>query len=188
MVIGGLRTGHREAGPAYQEPPCQLSLSLQSPPKENPLLKFQCWKLSGATHKSFGISSPKCQVILLNKMPAYLLERNHSIVFSKDEQRGILQTVHVFSVFDDAWRRGRHKGVIPVREPQKMTRAWFSKGRHVLWGFSLSSFLAVPQKWPGPYNWAQREGCWVSSPFSPPHSPGIGPLNDDCRPCRLPGW
>ena len=64
---------------------------------------------------------PECQVILLNKMPAYLLERKHSIVFSKNEQCGILQNVHVFSVFDDAWRRGRHEGVIPVHEPQKMT-------------------------------------------------------------------
>lgn len=43
MVIGGLHTGHREAGPAYQEPPCQLSLST-IPPKRKPTFKISMLK------------------------------------------------------------------------------------------------------------------------------------------------
>lgn len=31
-----------------------------------------------------------------------LLKRNHSIIFGKNEQRGVLQTVHIFRILDDA--------------------------------------------------------------------------------------
>lgn len=36
--------------------------------------------------------------------PTYLLKRNHGIIFSKDEQRGVLKVVHIFRVPDNAWR------------------------------------------------------------------------------------
>lgn len=37
-------------------------------------------------------------------MPTYLLERDHKIVFSENEQGGVLQTVHVFGIPDEACR------------------------------------------------------------------------------------
>lgn len=53
---------------------------------------------------------PKCQIVLLNmrkeKMPSYLIKRNHSIIFCKNEQRGVLQTVHIIRILDDACRMG----------------------------------------------------------------------------------
>lgn len=55
--------------------------------------------------------SHKRQIVLSNlnvkrKMPTYLLERDHGIVFSENEQRGVLQTVDVFGIPDEACREG----------------------------------------------------------------------------------
>lgn len=136
MVTGGLHTGNREAGPAYQQHSRGYTPPQIKPTFNIPTLK-NIW------------SNTRVLWDVFPEMASRPLKQDASLPAQEESQHRFQQRWTAWDSSDCTrlqrlwWcleNGSRHKGVNPVHEPQKMTQVWFFKGRQVLWGFSLSSF------------------------------------------------